>query len=63
MVVASYRAAELLSGRGFEYVQVLDQKGKRTVRDGYQHMGEFMTLTVRGAHAPGMPADCRAERR
>lgn len=63
--VAAYRAAELLSGKGFTHVQILDQKGKaRTVglRGGsMSSAGETMVLTVRGANSPQPPADCRAK--
>ena len=63
--MAAYRAAELLSGKGFTYVQVLDQKGTaRSVGYGggsMSHAGETMVLTVRGANSPEPPVDCRAK--
>ena len=60
--MAIYRAAELLSARGFAYVQVIDQHGKETMRTGSgQHVREFLKVTVRGAQGPEAPGDCRSK--
>jgi len=63
--MAVYRAAELLSGKGFTHVQILDQKGTaRQVGIGggsMSHAGETMVLIVRGANSPAHPTDCRAK--
>ena len=64
--MAAYRAAEILAAQGFTYVQVLDQKGHiQSVglsRNDMRPAGENLTLVVRGANAPGTPADCRAKK-
>ena len=64
--MAAYRAAEILSAQGFNYVQVIDAKGDATMmgeRTGaYQRqIGEHVVLTVRGATSSAPPADCRAK--
>jgi hypothetical protein len=62
--MAAYRAAELLKAQGFTYMQILKQQGKAqffSVGGGVptNSAGEFLNLTVRGAHGPAAPADCR----
>jgi hypothetical protein len=65
--IAFYRAAQLLADRGFEYVQLIDQKGQvgwqtnRFEPGKMRGLGEFMQLTVRGAHNSVRPTDCRAK--
>ena len=62
--MAEYRAAEMLKSRGFTWVQILKELphtllsedlggGRRRV------LSEDMELTVRGAHDPSKPTDCR----
>ena len=62
--MADYRAAEILKARGFSWVQKLKELphwelseelggGRRRV------ISEDMELTVRGAHDPSVPTDCR----
>jgi hypothetical protein len=62
--MAEYRAAEILKARGFPWVQILKEfpraelseelgGGRRRV------ISEDMELTVRGAHDPSKPTDCR----
>jgi hypothetical protein len=62
--MAEYRAAEMLKARGFTWVQILKELphalltedlggGRRDV------IREDMELTVRGAHDPSKPTDCR----
>ncbi len=65
--MAAYRAAELLKGKGFSHMQVIDQKGKERYfgvggAPATSRAGEFLTLTVRGANGPAPPSDCRAKR-
>jgi hypothetical protein len=59
--MAAYRAADLLREAGFEYMQIIDQKGQSwSTRSGGQ-MGGTMTLWIKGAHNPDPPTDCRAK--
>ena len=65
--MAAYRAAELLKAQGFSHMQILKQYGKQSffgVRGAAatHSAGDFLNLTVRGAHSPSPPADCRDKR-
>lgn len=62
--MAAYRAAELLKAQSFSHMQILKQYGKASsfgIGGGAatHSAGEFLNLTVRGAHNPAAPADCR----
>lgn len=62
--MAAYRAAELLKAQGFSHMQILKQYGKQSFFGtgggaATNSAGEFLNLTVRGAHNPSAPADCR----
>lgn len=62
--MATYRAAEILSARGFTHMQIVNQKGHaEMMRSGadMRHIGETMTLWVRGTNEPGAPPTCRAK--
>lgn len=63
--MAAYRAADILREGGFEYMQVINQKGQASlvgVSAGNMHAaGESMTLWVRGAHDAAPPTECRAK--
>ena len=61
--MAVYRAADLVRQAGFEYMQIIDQKGKATtlVISGIRSSGnEELTIWVRGSHAD-VPGECRAK--
>ena len=58
--MAAYRAADILREAGFEYMQIVDQKGEYWSMGGMPAGGKS-TLWVRGAHNPGAPVDCRAK--
>lgn len=63
--MAVYRAADLVKQAGFEYMQIIDQKGKQSfvgIRGGsMSSAGENLILWVRGAHDSSPPAECRAK--
>lgn len=63
--MAAYRAAEILRQGGFEYMQVIDQKGQSLhigTGGSSTSAGGSMTLWVRGSHNPAAPTDCRAKK-
>ena len=64
--MAVYRAAELMKARGFSHFQIVDQKGKITMMGrvggaATNYVGEFLTVTVRGASDPRAALACRAK--
>jgi len=59
--MAAYRAADILRAAGFEYMQIVDQKGEYWSMGGMPAGGKA-TLWVRGAHDSAPPVDCRAKR-
>lgn len=65
--MAEFRAAELLKDRGFSWVQTLEEQPRwelgEELEGGRRRVTrEDMELTVRGAHDPSKPTDCRQAR-
>ena len=62
--MAEYRAAELLTERGFSHVQILKEYGRWELGEesggGRRRvLSDQMEVTVRGAHDGSPPTDCR----
>ena len=62
--MAEYRAAEMLKSRGFTWVQILKEFPRTLLSEDLgggrrRVLSEDMELTVRGAHDPSKPTDCR----
>ena len=64
--MAVYRAAEVVRQAGFEYMQIINQKGKKSFvglggASSMHSAGQDLTLWVRGSHENNPPTECRAK--
>jgi hypothetical protein len=63
--IAAFRAAEIMRREGFEYIQIIDQKGHKKfvgLRGGTESSaGQDLTLWIRGSHDRKPTAECRAK--
>lgn len=64
--MAVYRAADVVKQAGFEYMQIINQKGKKSFvglggASSMHSAGQDLTLWVRGSHDSSPPSECRAK--
>lgn len=64
--MAVYRAADVVRQAGFEYMQIINQKGNKSFvglggASSMHSAGQDLILWVRGSHDNNAPSECRAK--
>lgn len=60
--MAVYRAADIVRQAGFEYMQIINQKGSKSyIGSSMNSAGQDLKLWVKGSHDANPPSECRAK--